>query len=131
MYSINPVHGFVLECVLRDAEGSIRNRKMMDGYFSVIFPFQQDNFRRVLTSLGLALPDWNALFDRYFAAWRRADCGFMARIDEFRGASRVADPKKPIAPPRATTLRTPVERRWRRGAQGAHELPALESVHEG
>lgn len=84
IHSINPVNGFVLECVLRDAEGSVRSRKMMDAYFSVIFPFAQDNFRRSLQLLGLALPDWSSLIDSYFARWHREDCGFMARIAEYR-----------------------------------------------
>jgi polyketide synthase PksN len=84
IHSINPVYGFVLECVLRDAEGSSRSRKMMDGYFAVIFPFDQDNFRRSLTALGLALPDWNSLIDRYFERWSREDCGFMARIRDYQ-----------------------------------------------
>ncbi len=55
IHSINPVNGFVLGCVLRDAEGSVRSRKMMDAYFSVIFPFAQDNFRRSLKTLGFVL----------------------------------------------------------------------------
>ena len=84
IHSINPVNGFVLECVLRDAEGSVRSRKMMDAYFSVIFPFAQDNFRRSLQTLGLSLPDWGTLIDAYFARWGREDCGFMARIAEYR-----------------------------------------------
>jgi hypothetical protein len=88
IYSIDPVNGFVLECVLRDAEGSIRHRKMMDGYFSVIFPFEQGNFKHALQTLGLALPDWNALLDRYFEHWNQEDCGFMARIREYQQWSR-------------------------------------------
>jgi hypothetical protein len=84
VHSINPVNGFVLECVLRDAEGSIRKRKMMDAYFSVIFPFAQDNFRRSLRALGLSLPDWSELIDAYFAHWFREDCGFMARIFDYQ-----------------------------------------------
>jgi polyketide synthase PksN len=84
IHSINPVNGFVLECVLRDAEGSVRSRKMMDAYFSVIFPFAQDNFRRSLQTLGLALPEWSELIDSYFTRWSRDDCGFMARIAEYR-----------------------------------------------
>lgn len=83
-HSINPVNGFVLECVLRDAEGSMRKRKMMDAYFSVIFPFAQDNFRRSLRTLGLSLPDWSELIDAYFAYWFREDCGFMARIFDYQ-----------------------------------------------
>lgn len=84
IHSINPVNGFVLECVLRDAEGSVRSRKMMDAYFCVIFPFAQDNFRRALQVLGLSLPEWGDLIDSYFARWSREDCGFMARIADYR-----------------------------------------------
>ncbi|GFE82942.1 hypothetical protein GCM10011487_49420 [Steroidobacter agaridevorans] len=84
IHSINPVNGFVLECVLRDAEGSVRSRKMMDAYFSVIFPFAQDNFRRALQTLELSLPEWGELIDSYFDRWSREDCGFMARVSEYR-----------------------------------------------
>jgi hypothetical protein len=84
IHSINPVNGFVLECVLRDAEGSVRSRKMMDAYFSVIFPFVQDNFRRALQTLELSLPEWSELIDSYFTRWSRDDCGFMARISDYR-----------------------------------------------
>lgn len=84
IHSINPVNGFVLECVLRDAEGSVRSRKMMDAYFSVIFPFAQDNFRRSIQTLGLSLPEWSDLIGSYFTRWSRDDCGFMARISDYR-----------------------------------------------
>ncbi len=84
VYSVSPVHGFVLECVLRDAEGSVRKRKIMDGYFAVLFPFAQDNFKRSLQFLGLALPDWPSLLDGYFSRWSRADCGFLARIYDYQ-----------------------------------------------
>jgi hypothetical protein len=100
--SVNPVHGFVLECVLRDAEGSVRKRKIMDGYFAVLFPFAQDNFRRSLQFLGLALPDWPSLLDGYFSWWNRADCGFLARIydyqkrDQAAQAAPVADTETPL-----------------------------------
>jgi Male sterility protein len=89
IYSIDAVNGFVLECVLRDAEGSVRSRKMMDGYFSVIFPFDQSNFRRALRTLGLTLPEWTSLIDRYLERWNREDCGFMARIREYQAWSRL------------------------------------------
>ena len=42
------ITGFVLECVLRDAEGASRQRKIMDGYFAVLFPFEQTRFSRFL-----------------------------------------------------------------------------------
>lgn len=94
IYSIDAVNGFVLECVLRDAQGSVRNRKMMDGYFSVIFPFDQSNFRRALRALGLPLPEWTSLIDRYFERWHREDCGFMARIREYQQWSRLDEAQK-------------------------------------
>jgi hypothetical protein len=84
VYSVSPVHGFVLECVLRDAEGAVRKRKIMDGYFAVLFPFAQDNFKHALQVLDLALPDWPSLLDRYFSWWNRGDCGFLARIYDYR-----------------------------------------------
>jgi len=92
IYSINPVNGFVLECVLRDAEGSVRNRKMMDGYFSVIFPFEQSHFKRALRTVGLTLPGWDALVNRYFERWQEDACGFIARILDYqrwRGSEEV------------------------------------------
>ncbi|WP_198683407.1 beta-ketoacyl synthase N-terminal-like domain-containing protein [Peristeroidobacter agariperforans] len=97
IHSINPVNGFVLECVLRDAEGSVRSRKMMDAYFSVIFPFAQDNFRRSLQTLGLSLPEWGALIDSYFARWSREDCGFMARISEYRRWAQLESKAKAVS----------------------------------
>jgi hypothetical protein len=94
IYSINPVDGFVLECVLRDAEGSIRNRKIMDGYFAVLFPFAQDNFKRSLQKLGLALPEWSSLLDRYLSRWGQEDCGFMARIFDYQRWSQLDERQK-------------------------------------
>lgn len=84
MYSTNAVNGFVLECMLRDLEGSVRNRKMMDSYFAVLFPFDQDNFKRTLQALGLALPDWNDLIELYFDTWESEESGFMAGVRAFR-----------------------------------------------
>jgi len=84
IYSINPVNGFVLECVLRDAEGSVRKRKIMDGYFAVLFPFAQDNFKQSLQALGFALPEWTSLLDRYFSRWSQDDSGFMAAIYDYQ-----------------------------------------------
>jgi len=88
IYSVHPVNGFVLECMLRDAEGSVRKRKVMDGYFAVLFPFAQDNFRRALQTLGVPLPDWAQLLDRYAERWSRDDCGFLARIHDYRRWAR-------------------------------------------
>jgi hypothetical protein len=84
VYSVNSVNGFVLECVMRDVEGSIKQRKMMDSYFAILFPFAQDNFQHALTTLELRLPDWNALIERYFSAWNHDDSGFMATVLAYR-----------------------------------------------
>jgi hypothetical protein len=94
IYSVNPVNGFVLECVLRDSEGSSKNRKMMDGYFSVIFPFEQDRFRRALQALGLTMPDWNALIERYFHWWSQEECGFLARVSDYQQWSQLDEAQK-------------------------------------
>lgn len=91
VYEASPLHGFVLECVLRDAEGSVRKRKIMDGYFAVLFPFAQDNFKQALRTLGLALPEWTALLDRYFSRWEQEACGFMARIHQYQAWCALAD----------------------------------------
>ncbi len=88
LYAVHPVDGFVLECMLRDAEGSVRKRKVMDGYFAVLFPFAQDHFKRALQTLGIALPDWAQLLDRYAERWGRDDCGFLARIHDYRRWAR-------------------------------------------
>jgi polyketide synthase PksN len=84
IHSVNPVHAFVLECVLRDTEGSMKSRSMMDAYFAILFPFEQGNFKRALQTLELALPEWDSLIDTYLRRWSDADCGFMARIDAYR-----------------------------------------------
>lgn len=90
VYSVSPVHGFVLECVLRDAEGSVRKRKIMDGYFAVLFPFAQDNFKHALQVLDVALPDWPSLLDRYFSWWNRDGCGFLKRIYDYQKWTQTA-----------------------------------------
>lgn len=134
IYAIHPVNGFVLECVLRDAEGSIRHRKMMDGYFSVIFPFEQDNFRRALGRLGLSLPDWNTLFERYFEAWSREDCGFMARIHDYRRRvppDEAAAAETSAAVPAAGVQAPAVERRRNKGMKNTRDALMLEDVNEG
>lgn len=84
IYSINSVNGFVLECVMRDVEGSIKQRKMMDSYFAVLFPFAQSHFQQALKTLDLALPDWNSLIKRYFSAWEQEENGFMHTIHAYR-----------------------------------------------
>lgn len=94
IYSVNPVNGFVLECVLRDVEGSVRKRKVIDGYFAVLFPFAQDNFKRSLQALGFTLPDWTSLLDRYFSRWSDDDCGFMARIYDYQKWSQLEEKPK-------------------------------------
>lgn len=83
IYAAHPVNGFVLECVLRDAEGAVRKRKIMDAYFAVLFPFAQDNFKHALHTLGFTLPAWGSLLDRYFSRWEEDDCGFMAVIRDY------------------------------------------------
>jgi thioester reductase-like protein len=108
IYSIDRVNGFVLECVLRDAEGSIRRRKMMDAYFSVIFPFAQENFKCALGALGLALPDWAELMERYLGRWSQDDCGFAARIFDYCKWSELDEEQKTVLTARnVTTLRNP------------------------
>jgi thioester reductase-like protein len=131
--ALDPVNGFVLECVLRDAEGSIRHRKMMDGYFSVIFPFQQDGFRRALATLGLTLPDWNALFDRCFEVWNREDCGFMARIHEFRrlGSPQPATGSELIVIPAPGVSAPAADRRGAKGKKNSRNALMLENANEG
>ncbi len=135
IYSVNPVNGFVLECVLRDAEGSIRQRKMMDGYFAVIFPFQQDRFRHALDRLGLALPDWHALLGRYFEAWGRPDCGFLARIHEFRNLDRPGATPAPqgVAPgvPGVPGVRLPAAPARGKGKRNPRNAQMLENLNEG
>ncbi|WNO11567.1 thioester reductase domain-containing protein [Teredinibacter sp. KSP-S5-2] len=81
---INSVNGFVLECVLRDAEGSVRNRKVMDGYFAILFPFDQNNFKQALQRMDTGLPEWKLLIDKYFERWEMEECGFMTRIQDFQ-----------------------------------------------
>jgi hypothetical protein len=108
IYSIDRVNGFVLECVLRDAEGSIRRRKMMDAYFSVIFPFAQENFKCALGALGLALPDWAELMERYLGRWSQDDCGFTARISDYCKWSELDEEQKTVLTAKnVTTLRNP------------------------
>ena len=137
IYSVDPVNGFVLECVLRDAEGSIRHRKMMDGYFSVIFPFQQDRFRRALDRLGLSLPDWDALFERYFEAWKAHDCGFLARIDEYRSLASPDDahPSRIAAHADTTTAHgargAAPDKRRQKGKESTRDAVMLEKINEG
>jgi hypothetical protein len=84
---------------------------MMDAYFSVIFPFEQNRFKRSLQALRLELPEWNALLDRYFMRWAEDDCGFMARICDYQEWSRLDEAqkaaltsKKPTAVRGAATL---------------------------
>ncbi len=131
VYSLNAVHGFVLECVLRDAEGAIRNRQMMDGYFSVIFPFEQANFKRALQALALELPAWPALIDRYFERWGADDSGFLARIFEYRKwarldeAARAAVIARNLAAPKGAN--EPAKKPARKGPA---DVAMLESVHE-
>ncbi len=131
VYSLNAVHGFVLDCVLRDAEGAIRNRQVMDGYFSVIFPFEQGNFKRALQTLAIGLPAWGPLLDLYFERWGTDESGFMARILEYRKwarldeTARAAIVAKNLTAPRGTseTIKKP-------GRKSPADVSMLESVHE-
>ena len=100
IHSVNPVHAFVLECVLRDTEGSMKSRSMMDAYFAILFPFEQGNFKRALQAQGLALPDWDSLIDTYLQRWSAEDSGFMARIFEYQQWSQPADATQTSPPPR-------------------------------
>lgn len=77
IYERSPLDGFVLECVLRDAEGASRQRKIMDGYFAVLFPFEQTHFAQFLEALDVALPAWDALLAAYFDRWSRDDSDFF------------------------------------------------------
>jgi polyketide synthase PksN len=86
VYAQSPVDGFVLECVLRDAEGSSRQRKIMDGYFAVLFPFEQGNFMRALKTLGMTLPSWDRLLATYFDRWCSEDCGYLSLLRSFDAA---------------------------------------------
>jgi len=134
IYSMNPVNGFVLECVLRDAEGSSRNRKMMDGYFSVIFPFDQHNFKRSLQTLGLALPEWNSLIDRYFKRWSEDDCGFMARVFDYQMWSQLDEARKTaLTSKKITAIKGPAVEKSKGkplSGQTAQDIVLLENVRE-
>ena len=92
--AINPVHGFVLECVLRDAEGSARNIKMVDGYFALLFPFDQDNFKKSLTTIGLVIPEWKSLLTLYFKRWSNNESGFMSRVRDYRKWKQLSKEQK-------------------------------------
>ncbi len=86
VYERSPVDGFVLECVLRDAEGSSRQRKIMDGYFAVLFPFEQTRFSRALDVLQLALPAWDRLLAVYFDRWCGEDCDYLSLLQSYDAA---------------------------------------------
>jgi hypothetical protein len=47
-----------------------------------------------LLTLGLTLPEWASLIERYFERWNRSDCGFLARIREYQEWSRLDEPHK-------------------------------------
>lgn len=86
VYERSPVDGFVLECVLRDAEGSSRQRKIMDGYFAVLFPFEQTRFSRALEVLQLTLPAWDRLLAVYFDRWCGEDCDYLSLLHSYDAA---------------------------------------------
>lgn len=83
VYEHSPVDGFVLECVLRDAEGTSRQRKIMDGYFAVLFPFEQTRFSRALETLRVALPAWDRLLATYFDRWCGEDCNYLSLVQRY------------------------------------------------
>ncbi len=83
IYERSPLDGFVLECVLRDAEGSSRQRKIMDGYFAVLFPFEQSNFSRALETLQVPLPAWDQLLATYFDRWCQEDCDYLSPLKTY------------------------------------------------
>jgi hypothetical protein len=86
----------------------------MDAYFSVIFPFEQSQFRRSLQTLQLALPDWNPLLERYFKRWAEDDCGFMARIADFHQWSRLDEAQKAaLTAKKPTVVRAPAPEKHR------------------
>ncbi len=103
VYERSPVDGFVLECVLRDAEGSSRQRKIMDGYFAVLFPFEQTHFSRALEILQLVLPAWDRLLTVYFDRWCGENCEYLSLLHSYDAAHEamsmvVQKPMAAIAP---------------------------------
>lgn len=77
------VDGFVLECALRDSEGSLKNTKMADGYFAVLFPFNQDALMEVLALAELRMPQWQELFEVYFRRWSEKNNNFLKTINNY------------------------------------------------
>ncbi|RYG43888.1 MAG: NAD-dependent epimerase/dehydratase family protein [Chitinophagaceae bacterium] len=82
--SLNPVDGFVLECVFRDLDKSSKNISMVDGYFAVLFPFDQNKFKSSLKATGLIIPEWKSLLDLYFKRWNQESSGYMAKIRDYQ-----------------------------------------------
>jgi hypothetical protein len=81
--SQSPMDGFVLECILREADGSSRNMVMIDAYFALLFPFNQNNFLALLEEAKIDLPDWDLLLKLYFRRWSEEGTGLLARAREF------------------------------------------------
>lgn len=82
--SSNAVDAFILECVvMREVIGLARNMRAMDGYFVVLFPFDQSQFLECLEAEGLQLPAWEQNLELYFRNWNAISTDFFARIDGF------------------------------------------------
>jgi thioester reductase-like protein len=80
----NPVDAFILECVvMREVNGLARNMRAMDGYFVILFPFDQANFLDCLAAVGLELPPWDELLERLFRNWNGLNRDFFERIHGF------------------------------------------------
>jgi thioester reductase-like protein len=90
VYTHSPLDGFVLECVLRDAEGSSRQRKIIDGYFAVLFPFEQSQFARALDTLGVRLPAWERLLNVYFDQWC-SESGYLTLARTYQRSNELAN----------------------------------------
>lgn len=93
----NAVDGFVLECALRESDGSLKNTKIADGYFALLFPFNQDCLLKVLASAQLEMPQWQDLFELYFKCWSEEDNGYFKIIADYlawQGRGKLAAPKE-------------------------------------
>lgn len=94
--SLNPVDGFVLEVVMRDLDGKSKNMTMVDSYFAILFPFDQDNFLEVMQANGIKLPDWKTLINRYFERWVGGLNGYMTPIHGYKEWAAEQIESKPV-----------------------------------
>jgi hypothetical protein len=62
----------------------------MDGYFAVLFPFNQTNFIEALEATELILPEWKSLCEKYFSKWEEPQSGYMDTIFSFQASSKRA-----------------------------------------